>query len=96
MIENQLYIVDQALICLGNISVDHEDLRDIILNHSALEILFKLLSTYHRSTTYLNAIWTITNLCRGRNPPADVIIDSAVNILCKEIRNKEFQNLEKT
>jgi len=36
LIENQLYIVDQALVCLGNISADHEDLRDIILNHSAL------------------------------------------------------------
>lgn len=94
LIENQLYIVDQALICLGNISADHEDLRDIILNHSALEILYQLLSKYHRSSTYLNAIWTITNLCRGKNPPTHPLIDSAVSVLCKETKNKELQNLE--
>lgn len=36
VIDNQLYIVDQALICLGNITADHEDFRNMILNHSAL------------------------------------------------------------
>lgn len=43
---------------------------------------FRLLSKQNRLTMTRNAVWALSNLCRGKNPPPDF---AKVRIIWKEI-----------
>ncbi|XP_018615435.1 importin subunit alpha-7 [Scleropages formosus] len=64
-------VQEQAVWALGNIAGDSAVCRDYVLNCNILPPLLMLLTKSTRLTMTRNAVWALSNLCRGKSPPPD-------------------------
>ena len=54
---------------LGNIAGDGPELRDVVLNYGIMVPLMEILASNTRQKK--TASWTLSNLCRGKDPLPD-------------------------
>ncbi|WAR07939.1 IMA7-like protein [Mya arenaria] len=64
-------VQEQAVWALGNIAGDSPECRDYVLSEGILVPLLQLLSKSTSLSMTRNAVWCLSNLCRGKNPPPE-------------------------
>lgn len=65
-------VCEQAVWALGNIAGDGSELRDLVTNLGAVKPLLSLIAPGTSETFLRNVVWTISNLCRNKNPSPKV------------------------
>ncbi|KAI8390364.1 armadillo-type protein [Blakeslea trispora] len=87
-------VKEQAVWALGNIAGDSPVCRDYVLRQGALPPLLSLFEDYSKISMIRNATWTLSNLCRGKNPQPDWrLISPALGILAKLIHSTDEEVL---
>jgi len=87
-------VQEQAVWALGNIAGDSPECRDLVLDHSILPPLIEILSRPCRLTMMRNAVWCLSNLCRGKNPPVEFTkVEPALPILAALLFNSDVDVL---
>ncbi|KAJ9601420.1 hypothetical protein L9F63_000444 [Diploptera punctata] len=64
-----MHVAEQAVWALGNIAGDGPVARDLVLNYGAMPALLELVKPDTAVTFLRNVVWTLSNLCRNKNPP---------------------------
>ncbi|TKC42120.1 hypothetical protein EI555_015966, partial [Monodon monoceros] len=78
----RLLSVLQAVWALGNIAGDSTMCRDYVLDCNILPPLLQLFSKQNRLTMTRNAVWALSNLCRGKSPPPEFAkVSPCLNVL---------------
>lgn len=77
-------VQEQAIWALGNIAGDSPKCRDLVIDEGILEPLIDVLNSTTRLSMTRNAVWALSNICRGKNPPPNFDkISPALNILAR-------------
>ena len=80
---------EQAAWCLGNVAGHDPALRDICLNHGALQPLLQNIREPHSLSLLQNCVWVLSNFVRGK-PRVDInAISSAIPVLAELIKNDD-------
>jgi len=82
---------EQCAWCLGNIAGDSPDLRDLVLSQGALNPLLMNISNPANNSLLCNAVWALSNFCRGKPAPSHNDVAPAIPLLAKilEMNNRE-------
>ncbi|KAI8990056.1 armadillo-type protein [Pilobolus umbonatus] len=87
-------VKEQAVWALGNIAGDSAQCRDYVLDQGALNPLLSILNEQHKLSMLRNATWTLSNLCRGKNPqPNWKMVVPALPVLAKLIYSADEEVL---
>eukprot|EP01133_Synstelium_polycarpum_P007039 gene7039-8184_t len=64
-------VCEQVLWCIGNISGDSPQLRDLVLQNKVITNVQKLVNRYRTELSLIkNVAWTLSNFSRGKPPPS--------------------------
>lgn len=78
---------EQCAWCLGNIAGDSPELRDIVLSCCALDGLLLNISQPANASLLSNAVWALSNLCRGKPQPELYVVSPALPHLASLLSN---------
>eukprot|EP00043_Microstomoeca_roanoka_P020072 m.236453 g.236453 ORF g.236453 m.236453 type:complete len:580 (-) comp17098_c5_seq1:667-2406(-) len=76
-------ICDQAIWALGNISGDCAEYRDLCLRHEIMPVLVNIIRSSGPANLMRNAVWCMSNLCRGKPRPDFRLVSIAIPVLAR-------------
>lgn len=80
---------EQAAWCLGNVSGDGPQNRDMVLNAGGLDPLLKNITQPANESLLKNCTWSLSNLARGKPHPAKKHIAPAFPILAQLVKSAD-------
>lgn len=80
---------EQATWALGNIAGDSTPCRDLVLQLNALPAVVAIIEPKAKLSVLRNAVWTLSNLCRGKPEPDFRIVGQALPILAAVIHSQD-------
>ena len=72
---------EQSAWCLGNISGDCAELRDVVLGCDALQPMLNNITHPANDSLLSNVVWSLSNMCRGKPQPQLDIIRPCLPVL---------------
>ena len=81
-------VKEQTIWCLGNISGDNTRFRDALLDQGVLPKICELIDEFGNANSSFtrNAIWTLSNLCKGKPPAEFSRVQRAIPTFAKVVK----------
>jgi len=86
----KLTVCEQAVWALGNIAGDGPEYRDLVIDCGCVPPLINLIRNDRAVPFLRNITWTLSNICRNKNPPPDLNkIAEVLPVLATLIRHED-------
>ncbi len=83
LIENSPGIADQAIWAVGNLAGDSPGLRDQLIDSGGVDAVIHFINNTENRNNLIQAVWALSNICRGTPLPDYTKISKAVPVMCK-------------